>query len=369
MKELRDLLPGIQHRVYLNYARTGPLLEPGARKMRALVEEALEPFEFHREAWMGHQEHTRKIIAELIGAGSEEIAFANSTSSGLSLIAGAVRWKKGDRILYPADEYPSNRFVWDNLKEKGVITKAIEPIPGVPFSKQLEDSDLSQVRLVAVSAVSFWDGRRHDIERIAKICHENGALLSVDAIQAIGAIPVDVRRWGCDFLASGGQKWLFGPIGTGFVYFKKSLIPDLAVPQIGWGSIKPLPDLLAQEFEFAEGAKRFEPGYCDIPAFAALATSLETLKKIGWKKIHERIAQLTERAQKELSKLGCDPVVKGSHAGIVAFDHPNAAEIHKKLIEQRIYTTERLNRIRLSLHASVSDEDLSLFFDALRTFC
>ncbi|MES2274361.1 MAG: aminotransferase class V-fold PLP-dependent enzyme [Chlamydiota bacterium] len=367
MKELRDLLPGIQTRVYLNYARTGPLLEPAAKKIHSLIDESLEPFEFHREAWIGHQEHARKTIAELISAGSEEIAFVNSTSSGLSLIAGAVRWKAGDRILYPADEYPSNRFVWDNLE--GVKTEAIEPVPGVSFSKQLENSDFSGVRLVAVSAVSFWDGRRHDIEKIAKVCHENGALLSVDAIQAVGAIPVDVKKWNCDFLASGGQKWIFGPVGTGFVYFRKSLIPQLVVPQVGWGSIKPLPDLLAKKFEFADGAKRFEPGYCNIPAFAGLAASLEALKNLGWKKIHERIAQLTDRAQKELLKFGFDPAAKGPHAGIVAFDHPDAALIHKKLQEMQIYTTRNLSRIRLSLHASVSDDDLAFFFDTLRNFC
>ncbi len=367
MKELRNLLPGIKDRIYFNYARTGPLLEPAARKIQALVEEGMEPFEFHRDAWIHHQEHTRKVIAELIGASTDEIAFTNSTSSGLSLIAGAVRWKEGDRILYPSDEYPSNRFVWDNLEEKGVITEAIEPERNVPFSKQLEGFDLSNVRLVAVSAVSFWDGRRHDIERIAKICHANNVLLSVDAIQAVGAIPVDVKSWDCDFLASGGQKWLFGPIGTGFVYFKKRLIPELAVPQMGWGNVKPLPDLLAQDYEFADGAKRFEPGYVDLAAFVGLATAIETMKHIGWKKIYERIAHLVEKEQKELAKLGCPPIASGRHAGIIAFDHPNAEAIHKKLMERKIYTTQRLNRIRISLHASVSDEDLALFFDALRS--
>lgn len=367
MKELRDLLPGIQNRIYLNYARTGPLLEPAARKIQSLIEEGMEPFEFHRDAWIGHVEHARKSVAELIGASTDEIAFTNSTSSGLSLIAGAVRWKSGDRILYPSDEYPSNRFVWDNLEEKGVITEAIEPERGVPFSKQLEECDLSNVRLVAVSAVSFWDGRRHDIERIAKLCHDNDALLSVDAIQAAGAIPIDVKSWDCDFLASGGQKWLFGPVGTGFVYFKRRVIPELSVPQMGWGCIKPLPDLLAREYEFADGAKRFEPGYVDIPAFAGLATSIESMKKIGWKKIYDRIALLVEKAQKELTKLGCPPIAHGDHSGIIAFEHANAEAIHKKLMERRIYTTHRSNRIRISLHASVSDEELTLFFDALRT--
>src|SRR5579872_4508321 len=103
MKELRDLLPGLDNRIYLNYGRTGPLLEPAAKKIQSLIEEGLEPFEFHRDAWMDHMENGRRAIAEMIDADASEIAFTNSTSSGLSLIAGAVRWKAGDRILYPSD--------------------------------------------------------------------------------------------------------------------------------------------------------------------------------------------------------------------------------------------------------------------------
>lgn len=366
MKELRKTLPGIQKITYFNYARTGPLMQPAAEQIKLLFEEALEPFEFHKDAWISYREAARKTIAELIGASVNEIAFTTSTSSGLSLIAASIPWQKADRILYLSDEYPSNRFVWDNLEEKGVITEAIEPIKGVLFSQQLQEMDLSQVRLVAVSAVSFWGGRKHDIEQLANICHQNGILLSVDAIQAVGAIPVDVKKWNCDFLASGGQKWLFGPIGTGFVYFNKAIIPDLFVPQIGWGSIKPLSDLLSPDFEFADGAKRFEAGHSDIPALVGLATSIETMKKIGWKKIHSRIAALVDKAQKELLQLGCPPLVTGPQSGIIAFEPPNAEIIYQKLTEQKIYTTLRALRIRISLHASVSDEELDLFFDILR---
>ncbi|MBX7067007.1 MAG: aminotransferase class V-fold PLP-dependent enzyme [Parachlamydiales bacterium] len=366
MNELRKLLPGIQKIHYFNYAKMGPLLTPTAKKMQELVEEGRSPFELHDDQWIENLKQSRKIIAELIGASSEEIAFTESTSSGLSLIAGSIRWKEGNRILYPADEYPSNRYVWDNLEEKGVITEGITPENGVSFSHQLESMDLSNVRLIAVSAVSFWDGRRHDLERIGALCRKKKILFSVDAIQAAGVIPIDVKTWDCDFLASGGQKWLFGPIGTGFVYFRKEIIPDLYVPRIGWGSYQPLKHALTEEFEFAEGAKRFETGVGDIIGFIGLGTSIESMKEIGWKKIHSRIASLVEMTQKQLSNIDLTPIAKGPQSGIIVFEHPEAEKIHEALEAKHIYTTVRAKRIRISIHASSSEEELTLLIESLR---
>jgi len=79
----------------------------------------------------------------------------------------------------------------------------------------------SWTRIGSASRYCRWDGRRIDIESLSKQCRESGTLLAVDGIQAVGAIPVDVKTWDCDFLACGGQKWLFGPVGTGFCLYKK----------------------------------------------------------------------------------------------------------------------------------------------------
>lgn len=368
MKELRDQLPSLSNIVYLNYGRAAPVLGSAIKKIQQLFEEAKDPFQFHRDEWFEHLGRAREVVAELIGASSDEIAFVSSTSSGLSLVASSIRWEKGDRVLFPADEYPSNRLVWENLLEKGIHTEAVKPVRGVPFSKQLEEMDLRRVRLIAVSAVSFWDGRRHDIERISQICQNHGILLSVDAVQAVGAIPVDVKTWGCDFLVSGGQKWLFSPIGTGFVYIKRAILPTLFVSQVGWANIQSLPDMFANEFLFVDGAKRFEPSYLDIPAFVGLSTAIETMKQIGWQKIYLRISSLVERMQKELTRLGLPPISPEPSSGIVAFDHPKAEEIYNRLIEHRVYTTQRKERLRVCLHAPVDDRDIDTFLELITSY-
>ena len=87
--------------------------------------------------------------------------------------------------------------------------------------------------------------------------------------------------------------------------------------------------------------------------------------RIGWEKIYRRVRELAEQAEKGLEKRGFPPAARGAQSGIVAFDTPQAERIFKALERERIYVTQRGNRIRLSLHASVADEELSRFFSVL----
>lgn len=363
MKELRDLLPFLHGIHYLNYGATSPVLLPSIEVWKRLVEDAKEPLYFHRDAWFSHLEKARRSVSELICASPEEIAFVSNTSSGLSLVANAIRWKEGDQILYLSDEFPSNRYVWDNLREKGVQAIRIEPLRGFSFAEQMSSIDLSRVRLIAVSAVSYADGRRHDIGALAKLCKAKEILLAVDAVQAVGAIPVNVKAWDCDFLASGGQKWLFGPVGTGFLYIKKERIEELFVPQVGWASSRYPRDYEHPTLQFTDGARRFEPGLSDIPAIAALAESIETMKRIGQDKIHGRIEQLVQAARNGFMELGIEPLTPERASGILAV--PMKEGIGQRLIENKIYATERNGRLRISLHASATEEDLAALFKTL----
>ena len=185
--ELRALLPVTGDYRFLNYAATAPMLKTSADAMHAVVCQGLEPLAGHFDAWLGLLESGRRAVADLVHASPEEIAFTTNTSTALSLVAAAVRWQPGDRILYPADEFPSNRFVWDNLADLGVSAEAVEPDPNMAFADQLATMDLSSVRLVALSAVSYHDGRCLDVVRVTQVCHAHGILVAVDGIQAVGA--------------------------------------------------------------------------------------------------------------------------------------------------------------------------------------
>jgi selenocysteine lyase/cysteine desulfurase len=369
IQKLRDFFPALSRWHYLNYAATGILPTPSIQLLKDLAEDASEPYFTHREKWLGLQDSARMSAAKLIGASSDEIAFTAATSGALSIVANAVLWKEGDRVLYPADEFPSNRFVWDNLIHKGVKAEAIEPEKGVSFADQLAKLDLTGVRLVSFSLVSYWDGRVQDVAKVVRLCHERGILVSVDAIQGLGAVPFDVKEAGCDFVSSGGHKWLCGPLGIGFLYVRKPLIEELFVPNVGWASMKNPREFEAKTFVFDESARRFEAGGRDIWGIAALGRSIDTLASVGWSSVYAKIAEWNRYLRKEITALGYQPLYEGdASSGIVGFHlkSMNDVERLKQNCEKaNVILVQRGDYVRVSAHAFAQKGDLEAFLGAL----
>jgi cysteine desulfurase/selenocysteine lyase len=368
-QRLRYELPCLNDLHYFDYAKTAPILASTALLLQQFVQEAAKPYVFRWQEWREAIEKTRASVARLINASTDEIAFVRSTSNGLSLIANSIRWNGGDRILYPADEFPSNRFVWDNLAEKDVHAEAVAVEKGIPFAEQLAQMDLSRVRLVAVSAVSYWDGRIHDIKKIVRICHAQGVLVVVDAIQALGAVSFDVRQAGCDFMTSGGQKWLFAPMGSGFLYICRERLEELFVADMGWMSVKDHMLLEAKEFRLLDSARRFESGTVDVMAIAGLGSSIDSLEKIGLPAIYRAIRLWNERICQGLNDLGYVLLHEKTQSGIAAvhLKSDQAAEaLTQRLAQEKIIVTQRKNYLRISAHASVEQKDLDILFRTMK---
>src|SRR5206468_1605711 len=188
--------------------------------------------------------------------------------------------------------------------------------------------ELAGVRAVALSAVSYRDGRRLDVEEVCRLCRARGILTVIDAIQAVGAIEVDARDWGCDFLACGGQKWLLGPVGSGFLYVARERLAELHVPTVGWASSRHAGDHEVAALEWADGAARFEGGLPDVAAIAGLAASLEALVAAGWPDVFTAVAARRAWLVEELGERGLECIddgPPGARAGIVTLAVPEEA--------------------------------------------
>lgn len=340
------------------------MLEESAELAAKLMLQAREPFSEHLEEWIALMESSRSAIARFIGASAEEVALVSGTSMALSLIAGTIAWQPGDRVLFPSDEFPSNRFVWQNLQHLGVKAEAIAPQKSLEFADQLESIDLTHVRLVAFSGVSFSDGRRQDIERISRWCHSKGILVAVDGVQMAGAVPVKVHEWGCDYFACGGQKWLLGPVGSGFLYVARNRINKSRVPWVGWMSSRELGTFEKVDLEFCEGARRFEPGLPDIPAIAALGKSVERLEEAGIEAIASEVKAHHDFITLSLAERGIQPYLAGKSAGysgIVSVEFPSekgAVEIYERCHRKKIILTLRGRTLRMAAHAATNKEDI-----------
>ncbi len=365
LNELKKLLPAANRYHFFNYAATAPMLKPCADRMIEIIQEGLEPLSMHFEKWMSILESARKTVAEAIHASPEEIAFTTSTSSALSLAARSIAWNPGDRVLYPADDFPSNRYIWECL---GVQAEAI---PSQDILQTLSNQDLTGVKLVAISAVSYLDGFKHDIPKLVRFCHSKGILVVVDAIQAVGVIPVNMKEWDCDFLACGGQKWLLGPVGSGFLYINKKILSQLIVPLVGWASSRDAGNVDLKKLEFVDGARRFEPGLPDIAAIAGLAKNLEVFAAIGWTKIFEQIENHSAFLRSELSAMGycianSDEKAQSGIVTVNLSSQKEAEELHQKCFKEKVILTQRKNQVRISCHATVSKEDIQKLLKILK---
>lgn len=312
----------------------------------------------------------RERVGRFIGATPEEIAFLRNTGDGANVIARGLNWKAGDEVILNANEFGANALPWVALREEGVVTTFVDTPRERMTPDVLRRMISSRTRVVAVSWVSFSDGYRHDLPALAEIAHAHGALFCVDAIQALGAFPLDVKAAGIDALYAGGAKWLLALPGVSFLYVDAALIDRLAVRWRGWKDVADIWDFLDYDQPFAEGAARFEGGTQNFIGMAALETSMELISEPGLERIAAHVLELTDRLVDGLAARGAEiRSVRGPgvSSGIVTFEIPGVdpVELGRRLGKANVITTYRSNGIRVSPHGHNSADDVSALLDEL----
>ncbi len=322
--------------------------------------------------WMRRIEEVRKLFAGLINARPDEIAFVGSTSEGLSHIAEGLHWKDGDVVLLPAPEFPANVYPWLNLKRKGIKVSYVRRRAGRFGVKDVERALSPQVKLLSVCSVDFTSGFRCDLEAIGNLCRRKGVLFCVDAVQSLGAIPLDVKRCGIHFLAAGSYKWLLGIMGIGGLFIS-SEVRDIIQPVcVGWKSVVKDEDFFDVHFDLKPNAASFEPGSMNVAGIYALGAAIELIGEIGIKKINERIFTLNELFFEGLKKRRFKVVTsmeREERSGILSFIPSSApGALYRFLTERDIMVSLRGNLIRISPHFYNNKEDVNAFFDAMDDF-
>src|SRR5262249_54320330 len=135
-------------------------------------------------------------------------------------------------------------------------------------------------------------------------CRDRGKLLCVDAIQTLGAIPVDVAAMQIDYLSADGHKWLLGPEGAGILYCRRELLAATRPLVVGWMNVVNAQDFGHYDFTLRPDAAKVECGSWNVPGFLALKGSLELLASLGVEAIAGRIKSLTDRLIEGLEAKG-----------------------------------------------------------------
>jgi cysteine desulfurase/selenocysteine lyase len=288
----RRLFPSLADRVYANHASIGPIPEPArVAASQAMSEVAAEGAGAIRR-WLPTREATRAAIERLIGAAPGTVAMVQNTTAGVVHVAAGTAWRPGDRVVVFTGEFPTNVLPWHHAAAR--FGAAVVSIPARGLTDGTGDGlaalELALgrgVRMVAVSAVQFQTGHRVALEPLITMCHAAGAEVFVDAIQAVGATPIDVAALGVDWLASGGHKWLMAGPGAGFLYARPGRAAALDPLLSGWLSVEDAvdflfaPDLLRYDKPLRGGPERFEGAMGAFAAEAALGASARLLLEVG----------------------------------------------------------------------------------------
>ncbi len=345
--------------IHLNHAAIAPWPVITRDAVIAFAEENAAIGSQKYDLWMQTELQLKKKLALLINAPStDEIAILKNTSEGLSLVAQGLSFKTGDNIVIPAEEFPSNKVVWQALETKGVDIRLI-PVQDIEKPEQaLINAMDARTRLLSCSSVQFARGLRLNLNVIGKACKQNDTLFCVDAIQSLGAISFDVQNCYADFVVADGHKWMCGPEGAALFYCRKDRQDLLRLTQYGWHMLKSAFDFSHQDnsIQIIETAQRFESGSPNMLGITALNASLGLLLDIGIKKIQARVIENTEYLFSELASLSdikiLTPTEGGKYAGIVTFQKQmvDNVKLYQHLQDNNVICAYRGDGIRFSPH-------------------
>jgi cysteine desulfurase / selenocysteine lyase len=302
------------------------------------------------------------LMARLLGTEPGNIAFLASASDALSLLALSIEWKPGDQVIISDLEFPSNVLPWLRLKRMGVEIVVIPNASGAVEGSQIIDHITPKTRVISLSSVSYKTGAYlPGIAEIGVAAKRVGAILCIDATQALGRCPVPLD--GVDYLVSSSFKWLLGPHGLGVVYVSPEFQHEFRPAGVGWYSVANLfSSDRFERYELKPGAACLPIGMPNFPSLYAIRPGLELLLKLGVTRIHKELTPLVERLRNDLCELGLDlltPAGSEFASGIVSFEHSSAEELGAALEREGIVVWAGDGRVRASVHLynEVSDVD------------
>ena len=271
----------------------------------------------------------RRSCAQFIGAHADEIALLGPTSLGLSLFANGLDWQPGDEVLCYHGDYPANVYPWIELRRRGVIVRYLEPAaPGEITPDLVAQSLTPKTKLVALASAHFFTGYRIDAEAIGALLHARGVLFSLDAIQTLGAFPLDVEKAHVDFLSADAHKWMLGPLAIGIVYVRRAHFERLRPTLLGAWNVQS-PNFIAQDrIDFVPTAQRYEPGVLNIAGILGMRAALDAFLAHGMDTVAARLLELKAHLIHQIEPLGFQILGprEGAHASsITTFRHATAS--------------------------------------------
>jgi len=370
--EVRALFPLSERTIYFNHAAVSPLPLTTLRAVESQLKDVHENGSLNFRNWLAAKEDARKLLANLLGARPEQVAFLRNTSDALSTVANGLQWKPGDNIVTFSREFPSNIYPWLRIRDVfGVEVRMCEERAGRIDLDEFESLIDEHTRVIAVSQVQYASGFRTDLERLGRCARRHDALLVADVIQALGVIPTDVEAELIDVAAGASHKWLLSPEGVGYLYLSDRARERIQPTLVGWVSVPNPDDYLNFEQGWNRGALAWETGTCASSLLYGLKASLELLSGYGAQSIAKHLEELTDQLCEGLTGKNYELVssrAQGEKSQIVCVRPPqgmSAMALYHHLISKNIVTAPRGDRLRIAPHLYNTSTEVDQFIQAL----
>jgi selenocysteine lyase/cysteine desulfurase len=321
--------------------------------------------------WMEQIETARTLFAQYIGASSDEVAIVPTASAAAYQVASTQDWSNRPRLVTSDLEFPSIAHIWLAQQTRGVQVVSVPAPDGVIDPQGYADVVDESCGVVSIPWTSFRNGARLPVREVVDIAHRAGARIFVDAYQATGVEPIDVRDVEVDYLTSGSLKYLLGIPGIAFLYVRHGLSDHVPPPNTGWfGRVQPFsfdPTLL----DYPADARRFEGGTPSIPSAYGAVAGLRTLGLTTTEATSQHIATLTAHLHEELVSAGervLSPAAPAHRGPQVALADDDPERLAAFLADRGIVTSPRGDVVRLSFHYYNSADDVEAFLAGLRAY-
>jgi selenocysteine lyase/cysteine desulfurase len=361
---------------YLNAASYSPLPRKTLEAGRAAVGRKGQPWTVPPGFANALFERTRAAAARLINADPDDIALISSVGYGVATAAKLLSIPRGSRVLVLENDHSSPVLEWHARADaQGFVVETVRQPENADWTSAvlaaIERGGAPPVGLASISSVHWSDGGLIDIAKVAAALKKQGAMLLIDATQAVGVIALDVKALDPDFVIFPTYKWLLGPYGRAFIYVAPRHQNGIPLEQTSYGrrGINSEREVYFADVGYVGNARRFDMGERDYFVSMEMAViSMEMVAAWGAPAIVQRIAMLTQRIADGLQGTKvrvADAKFRAPHILSLSFEGGMPPGLVERLGGEGIHVAPRLGRMRVSPHVYNDEADADRFIAAL----
>lgn len=362
---LRSRFPILRDKTYLYNCSQGALSDAAEAGMQAFLDSwRSSPAPWNE--WVEVYQAMREEFARFINADADEVAVITSASAGINVVANAMDFRERKNVVMGEYEFPTMGQIWLAQRARGANVQFLHAENGsLPLDAYDRAVD-KRTAIVPLTHVSFLNGFRSDVQGVAKLAHERGALVFLDGYQDCGTRPVDVKKLDVDFYVTGTLKYLLGPPGLAFLYVRRSLIEGMNPTLTSWMAQRDVFAFDTQNLNPAREARRFEGGSPTMPSIYAARPALQLLSDLGMQNVADQITQLSTTFLTGLRHLRIACKTPASSIGpLVVVRSDQAQELVNKLTVKGVLVSPRLDGVRFSFHVYNNGSDVITALSAL----